>query len=51
MMDIVGAIDRCRQDGYNDSQIIFDLVMVASNDSMSYWGPGDKKKTMEVYNR
>lgn len=51
MLDIPGSIDRCHKDGYNDSQIILDMVLVASNDSMPFWGPGDNIKAMQVYNR
>lgn len=39
MMDIAGGVQRCKKEGYAEKDIVIDVIMIASNNSFTDWGP------------
>ncbi|KAL4481729.1 hypothetical protein ABPG74_007818 [Tetrahymena malaccensis] len=51
LIDLQGAVQRCREIVSDDSDIIVDAIFVKFSKSLDLWTTDKKKKTMEVFQR
>jgi len=51
MMDIPGSVNRCKKEGFAEEDIVLDVLMIYSNNSLTDWGSAPNKKTLEMNQR